>query len=181
MSAEELKIRDELERDVERDLEEEIKDGIYHLALRLHRLYQHQNERIGRELPRPGTKNQQGMKNETLSELNINIKMEGGTKIEIKEVKKEAHQGERPKSAASRPAINVQKMAGPDTKEFNWAKSLRSKPKPVCVKKKNESSHQAKVLNHGSNLHENAKLNKVIRNYMSASIDNKVLELGWKN
>ena len=61
MSAEELKIRDELERDVERDLEEEIKDGIYHLALRLHRLYQHQKERIGRELPEAGTKNQQGI------------------------------------------------------------------------------------------------------------------------
>lgn len=123
-----------------------------------------------------------GTKNKTFSELNINIKMDGGTKIEIKEVKKEAHQGDqRPKSAASRPDINVQKMTGPDTKEFNWAKTLRSRPGPVFVKRKNESSHQAKVLNHGSNVHENAKLNKVIRNYASASVDNKLLELGWKN
>ena len=45
MSAEELKIRKELEMDVERDLEAEIKDGIYHLALRLHRLYQHQKKK----------------------------------------------------------------------------------------------------------------------------------------
>lgn len=45
MSADELNIFRELEKDVERDLEEEIKDGIYHLALRLHRLYQHQKER----------------------------------------------------------------------------------------------------------------------------------------
>ncbi|KAL0396517.1 UNVERIFIED_CONTAM: hypothetical protein Scaly_0100100 [Sesamum calycinum] len=44
MSVEELKIREELERDVEKGLEEEIKDGIYRLALRLHRLYQHQKD-----------------------------------------------------------------------------------------------------------------------------------------
>ncbi|KAK3031136.1 hypothetical protein RJ639_035134 [Escallonia herrerae] len=50
MSAEELQICGELEMNVERGLEEEIKDGIYHFALRLHRLYQHQKERSGRKL-----------------------------------------------------------------------------------------------------------------------------------
>ncbi|KAK3011802.1 hypothetical protein RJ639_012503 [Escallonia herrerae] len=43
-------IRGELEMDVERDLDEEIKDGIYHLALQLHRLYQHQKERNDKKL-----------------------------------------------------------------------------------------------------------------------------------
>ena len=39
ISEEELKIRSELGMEIERDLEEEIKEGIYHLALRLHRIY----------------------------------------------------------------------------------------------------------------------------------------------
>ncbi|PIM97311.1 hypothetical protein CDL12_30221 [Handroanthus impetiginosus] len=98
MSIEEVRIREELELDVENDLEEEIKDEIYHLAFKLHRLYQHQKER---------SLNQQGnARKKSLSEVNINIKMEGGTTIQIKEIKKQD-----PASARFTPT-NVQKVQG---------------------------------------------------------------------
>ncbi|XP_039062312.1 LOW QUALITY PROTEIN: uncharacterized protein LOC120206795 [Hibiscus syriacus] len=84
MCEEEWRIRGELESEIERDLEEEIKDGIYHLAFRLHRLYQHKRERNAEGISESGSK-----KDKTLSEVNISIKMEGGTRIEIKETKKD--------------------------------------------------------------------------------------------
>ncbi|XP_010531589.1 PREDICTED: uncharacterized protein LOC104807860 [Tarenaya hassleriana] len=84
LSKQEQKIRDELEAEIEKNLEEEIKDGIYNLAVKLHRLYQQRREREASDGSggRPDGK--------TLSEVNISIKMEGHTKIEIKETKKEA-------------------------------------------------------------------------------------------
>ncbi|XP_059624774.1 uncharacterized protein LOC132267661 [Cornus florida] len=169
MSSEELKIRGELEMDVERDLEEEIKDGIYHLALRLHRLYQHRKER-----------NQQGAKNKTLSEVNISIRMEGGTKIEIKEIKKDGRESGRPQTSRSQ---NVQgtTMVGSNAKRFDWAKSLRSGTSPhvAAINKKNNSFHQA-------NLRRSFRLDHGRRNCSSAlgqpkgNAENKLLELGWR-
>ncbi|XP_062021425.1 uncharacterized protein LOC133737995 [Rosa rugosa] len=116
VSEEELKIRNELEMEVEKDLEEEIKDGICHLALRLHRLYQHQKERSASKL--------------AFCEVNINIQMEGGTKIEIKETKRPAP-AEREKSFPPRPSsrsstVRSVMKVGANTKKFDWAKSLRS-------------------------------------------------------
>lgn len=68
-SGEELRIWRELEEEVEKTLEEEIKDQIYHLALRLNRLYQHQMERT---------------KEKSFSEVNISISVKGRTKVKIK-------------------------------------------------------------------------------------------------
>nr|GME19390.1 uncharacterized protein LOC109180280 [Ipomoea batatas] len=101
-SNEEKKIWGELERDVERDLEEEIKDGICKLALRLHRLY-HDSK--------------------TLSEVSINIRMEGGTKIEIKEIKKEAH-----RSSSSTRRGGAPPPLPPRGQKFDWTNTLRSGP-----------------------------------------------------
>ncbi|KAH7851011.1 hypothetical protein Vadar_005934 [Vaccinium darrowii] len=135
MSDEELKIRGELEMDLERDLEAEIKDGIYHLALRLHRLYQHQKERNERELSETGPKNQQGLtRSKTVSEVNISIRMEGGTTVEIKERKKEAR--EHGNSRSSSRSENSKGMIGPNGKKFDWAKSLRSEASPHVIRKK---------------------------------------------
>ncbi|KAI3767800.1 hypothetical protein L2E82_18210 [Cichorium intybus] len=128
MSTEEVKIFRELEKDVERDLEEEIKDGIYHLAFRLHRLYQHQKERYGGESSDPLTKEQQHSNNKTLSELNINIRMENGTKIEIKETKNGTTKGSpRPRSKSSA-SVNLKTITPITKKKFNWENTLRSEP-----------------------------------------------------
>ncbi|CAL5436566.1 unnamed protein product [Camellia sinensis] len=185
---EELKIRCELEMEVERDLEAEIKDGIYHLALRLHRLYQHQKER-----------NQERMNNKTLyAEVNINIRLEGGTKIEIKEIKKGIVAREHGQPLAPIRSENMQGvMRGSNAKNFDWAKSLRSEARrPLAINKKNDSlSNHAKVISseHGDSLplpHQNHKLDHTRRKWTSASgsgqqkrgmrVENKLLELGWK-
>ncbi|KAG6725229.1 hypothetical protein I3843_02G015600 [Carya illinoinensis] len=119
-------LRSEEELGIRRDLEEEIKEGIYHHALRLHRLYQQQKER----------------KNKTLLEVNISIRMEGGAKIEIKETKKDhgGHDHERgrvPRTASARSEnkMKLQLAAVPqvnaNTKKFDWVKSLRSNAGPV--------------------------------------------------
>lgn len=117
------------EMGIRRDFEEEtIKERIYHLALRLHRLYQQQREK----------------KNKTLLEVNISIKMEGVANIEIKETKKEDHDDHeirvRPRTARSenmmmmqlQPAVLPKKVnANNNTKKFDWVKSLRSNAAPV--------------------------------------------------
>ncbi|XP_060185823.1 uncharacterized protein LOC132615272 [Lycium barbarum] len=121
MNTDEMKIRGELERDVERDLEDEIKEGICQLALRLHRLYKYQEERNTKKSVddiRTKVKN-----TKALSEVNINIKMEGGTKIEIKEIKKEARR-------SSKASSNAQRMVTRPPK-FDWTQSLRSGPTPI--------------------------------------------------
>ncbi|KAG5609124.1 hypothetical protein H5410_020405 [Solanum commersonii] len=108
MNSIEMKIRGELERDVERDLEDEIKEGICQLALRLHRLYKHQEERNTRK-----SIDDHGTNTKALSEVNINIKMEGGKKIEIKETKKEAR---RPIS--NKALNNMQRMVSTRPPKF---------------------------------------------------------------
>ncbi|CAK9147099.1 unnamed protein product [Ilex paraguariensis] len=186
MSVEELKIRSELEMDVERDLEEEIMDKIYHLALRLHRLYQQQKERKARELSEPEAKNQRGTNKKTLSEVNINIRMEGGTKIEIKEIKKDARESRQPWSSRS---DNGQAMVASDTKKFNWEKTLRSGPCPVAVPMRSNSSNQAKVLNKKHSLRQQSEVDTVRKNGGGTSgqrkaivgVQNRLLELEWRS
>ncbi|XP_065858771.1 uncharacterized protein [Euphorbia lathyris] len=91
MSSEEAKFRRELQMEIENDLEKEIKDGIYNLAMRLHRLYQHQNQRQNNNYKR---------RRKMLHEVNISIKLKGGVNIEIIESKKE-QKIRRPSTAIS--------------------------------------------------------------------------------
>lgn len=82
LSKEEERIRDELEMEIERNLEGEFKDGIYNLALKLRRLYEQRRER-------EESFDVSMRKSKRVLEVNISIKMEGDTKIEITESKKE--------------------------------------------------------------------------------------------
>ncbi|KFK30401.1 hypothetical protein AALP_AA7G256300 [Arabis alpina] len=82
LSKEEERIRDELEMEIERNLEGEFKDGIYNLALKLRRLYEQRRER-------EESFDVSMRKSKRVLEVNISIKMEGDTKIEITEGKKE--------------------------------------------------------------------------------------------
>lgn len=127
----ELKIRQELEREIERDLEEELKEGIYHFAVRLHRLYQQQKERNdAREYGAKRAKEEKMKK--AFSEININIKMKGGTKIEIKETKLKAKTQERSKntsgSQSSRSDYNMMQSMKviKSKKNIDWVNTLRS-------------------------------------------------------
>lgn len=161
VSAEELKIRSELGMKIERDLEEEIKEGIYHLALRLHRILQQRKERdIANKLEASsscGNNNKVDNNNRSrgLCEVNISIRMEGGTKIEIKEVNK-LEAGE---SNCRVPKQMYVKKRG---KKFEWEKSLRAGSSPVSVNRSCVSSSKHKL---GKNV---------------ASADKKLLQLGWK-
>ncbi|CAH8382195.1 unnamed protein product [Eruca vesicaria subsp. sativa] len=82
LSKEEERIRDELEMEIERNMEGEFKDGIYNLALKLRRLYEQRRER-------EESLDVSLRKSKRVLEVNISIKMEGDTKIEITERKKE--------------------------------------------------------------------------------------------
>ncbi|KAK6923340.1 hypothetical protein RJ641_011644 [Dillenia turbinata] len=158
MSKEELKIRNELLMDIERDLEEEIKEGIYHLALRLDKLYRHQRERKASTTLKPSP-SQQLPKNKTLSEVNINIKMEGGTKIEIKEIKREVDRTEgRVHSSMSRSEV----MASQDAKKLNWVKTLRSRDSGRMMTEKKRCTNAP------------TPRNSIVHN------EYKLRELGWK-
>uniref|UniRef100_A0A2N9ENX8 Uncharacterized protein n=1 Tax=Fagus sylvatica TaxID=28930 RepID=A0A2N9ENX8_FAGSY len=185
-SEEELKIRSELEMDIERDLEQEIKDGIYHHALRLHRLYQQQRERNVREVRALfETQSEQIKNSKTLLEVNISIKMEGRTKIEIKETKKEAPEKGRPWTSRSQ---NMQPLMAPKTKNLNWAKTLRCNAGPVVINRKNASLPLARTLSNDHNRYLNLNLDNARRNCTSASgkcrvkasADGKIREHGWK-
>ncbi|TXG60112.1 hypothetical protein EZV62_014685 [Acer yangbiense] len=194
MSEEELKIRDELESEIESNLEEEIKDGIYHLALRLHRLYQNQKEKNAKQV------------NKTISEVNISIKMEGGTKIEIKDMKEEVAPDDkvRPWTSKSENMPRAMVLVS-NNKKFDWAKSLRSGKGPNITppiannnKSNGRSSNQAIVLSNikyqGFSSNPNFDSNAIVarRNLIGSSgqrkgsssdvgVDNKEqLELGWK-
>ncbi|XP_019185317.1 PREDICTED: uncharacterized protein LOC109180280 [Ipomoea nil] len=158
-SDEEKKIWGELERDVERELEEEIKDGICKLALRLHRLYSDRKER---------NNNNNGANSDdskTLSEVSINIRMEGGTKIEIKEIKKEAR-----RSSTRRGAITVAPPPPPPPRgqKFDWPNTLRSGPShhPTGYNKQIEKSNATTA-----SIQRKKKKNLGLIN---------ALELGWK-
>ncbi|OMO56239.1 hypothetical protein CCACVL1_26687 [Corchorus capsularis] len=137
MSEEEWKIRGELESDIERELEEEIKDGIYHMALRLHRLYQHKRERKLFGHTKYSESGGGHKKDKALSEVNISIKMEGGTKIEIKETKKEGGLKHLlpPRSSSSRSSRSNNNVLGNGSngKKFDWAKSLRDGAGPSSI------------------------------------------------
>nr|XP_029121679.1 uncharacterized protein LOC109506105 [Elaeis guineensis] len=152
MSEEERKIRDELENDVERDLEEEIKHGICRLAFRLHRLYQHKNDRNRPRSSMNNTRPQSDPKNEVHMEVNISIKMDGGCKIEICENKPNTMHTVRSNSCPSKPKEGRTQCS---TKQFDWSRTLRS----------GMSSVMAIGKNHG---------NLYVRNH------NKPFKLVWK-
>lgn len=199
MSEEELKIRSELEMEIERDLEQEIKDGIYHHALRLHGLYQQQKERNAIEGSGFETfQGQQRKNNHTFLEVYISIRMEGGTKIEIKETKKEAHDHHhqekgRPRTSRSENMQSVLPVS--NGKKPDWVRSLRFNAGPVAMdRSKHGSLHQPKTPSYNrSRCYDllNLDLKNARRICPStalgqskafrADIDNKVLELGWKN
>ncbi|KAH6796614.1 hypothetical protein C2S52_021168 [Perilla frutescens var. hirtella] len=141
LQLEEWKIREEIEEKVENDLEKEIKDGIYGLAMKLHNLYLHQRE---------GHKKRKSRKKiRVFSEVNINIKMEGETTIEINESKKE--DGGRcrfipnptPKQAHSGRGKNIP----PSTRraKFDWMQSLRSGSDHFSVNSRIEDKKWDKV------------------------------------
>ncbi|XP_009599324.1 uncharacterized protein [Nicotiana tomentosiformis] len=162
MNTNEMKIRGELERDVERDLEDEIKEGICQLALRLHRLYLHQEERNTKKSANDigATDGTHGTNTKALSEVNINIKMEGGTKIEIKEIKKKARRSSS-NLRSSKVANNMQKMNIRQPK-FNWTQSLRSGPTPITgYTKIDSSSNRVKNIVNKSG-QQNVKVAKVV-------------------
>ncbi|KAF3439224.1 hypothetical protein FNV43_RR17499 [Rhamnella rubrinervis] len=163
ITQEELKIRHELEMEIERDIEEEIKDGIYHLALRLHRLYQHKKERTVSTTAIE--KDDHHQKKKTISEININIKMEGGTKVEIKETKKEVPE-KSPKPLSSKSETCMQKVTG--NKKFDWVNTLRS-----------STSTSGTTNDHLRNPNpESAKRNGSRRG--NVGVDKDSLELGWQ-
>ncbi|AES96049.1 uncharacterized protein [Medicago truncatula] len=156
VSAEELKIRSELAMMIERDLEEEIKEGLYNLARRLLRIFQQRKERDAKDAAFVKVDN----KIRALSEVIIRMRMEGGTKIEIKEVNKEANK----KGCAFTPNFRPKKCLK-EVKKIDWEKSLRAGSSPVPVK--------------GSYVRSKQK-DKIMMRGKNASEDKKLLQLVWK-
>lgn len=149
MSAEELKIRRELEMEVEKELAAEIKDEICNLSLRLIQLYEQQKQREDGEFSQLGKKIQLAdPKNKALSEVNINIRMQGETEVEIEEPTKSVRKTwpkPRRSSKVETNAPKASKLSEENTrrrivsdsgKKFDWVKTLRSS---------NAASHQQKV------------------------------------
>lgn len=134
-----MKIRREIEREIERDLEEEIKGGIYEQALQLHRLYQHRRKAADINPPEERRKKE-------LLEVNISIKLQRGTKLQIKETKKEAPppaaESFRPRT--SRSDATAARTVLPEVKRLDWVKSLRSGAAPVVVGK-NVGCHRSRI------------------------------------
>ncbi|WJX61897.1 hypothetical protein P8452_46945 [Trifolium repens] len=155
ISAEELKIRSELAMKIERDLEEEIKEGLYNLARRLHRLFQQRKLRVAKE-----TTCKVDDKIRALSEVIIRIRIEGGTKIEINEINKEANE----KGCSFRKNFG-QKKCLKEVKKIDWEKSLRKGSSPVCVK--------------GSYLKSKEK-DRIMMRGKNGSEGKKLIQLGWK-
>ncbi|XP_068643994.1 uncharacterized protein [Aristolochia californica] len=160
LSDEERKIRIELETKIEKGLEEELKQGICHLALRLHSLYQ----------------NQEGNRKNAFTELNVTVRMEGESKIEIFEIKK----GNCGKLRTLSP-VAAHKL--PFAGGFSWAKTLRSHSTSKMINQKNERTETPRQSWRitGSNC---ASLNnkKAVRDRrnMSPREGNKVLQLSWR-
>ncbi|ESW30379.1 hypothetical protein PHAVU_002G148800 [Phaseolus vulgaris] len=177
ISAEELKIRSELGMEIENDLEKEIKEGIYQLALRLHRIYQERKERSAKETFE--VDNNRGI---AVSEVNISIRMEGRSKVEIREVKNEEKDG--PFLRNFRPQ-NVKQV-----KKVDWVKTLRGGSSPVCGSRLSSvsSKHKGKKLSTDPNGLSNWKIHggrgKKVGSFglvkQNASVDKKILQLGWK-
>lgn len=139
MSNEELKIRGELENEIEGGLEDEIKDGICRLSLRLHRLYQHQKTR--------DAEFRSQMNEEVFTEVNITIRMEGESTIQIHENKKAIGNKAMTMTPAQTQRFKLaekQSRVCPSLKEFDWVQTLRSNSSFVgSSSKKNEISQYA--------------------------------------
>ncbi|KAL5714324.1 hypothetical protein ACHQM5_016303 [Ranunculus cassubicifolius] len=164
ISNEELKIRRELEIEIENNLEEEIKQGIWDLALRLHRLYQHKKERIARELSTYRFDD----RNTIFRGMHIMIRVEGGSKVEIKEIEKEKRQ---------LPKISLLKAG----REIDWVRSLRSLNKK-CEKSRNGRA-QRKICvsspNKECGKHERKKCSNAPRNKKDEEL--KLRNIGWQS
>lgn len=185
MSNEEFKIRGELENEVERDLEDEIKDGICNLALRLHRLYQHQKAR--------DVEFQSKMNEAAFTEVNITIRMEGESTIQILQNKKEI--GDKAMRTPQTQRLKLeerQSRVRSSPKEFDWARTLRSNSSFVgSCSKKNEISQHAHLLRKDSKTRLTAKhVVKDRRTFTDASEhgggkvylkDSKLLQVRWRN
>ncbi|KAJ1295678.1 hypothetical protein BS78_01G241000 [Paspalum vaginatum] len=86
VSAEELKIFDDLEAEIEDDLEKEIVNEICRLTRHLQRLYQHKDRR---ELAHPATDYHFSLSNAedaVLSGINVRLTLDGQCKIDIAKV-----------------------------------------------------------------------------------------------
>ena len=97
--------------------------------------------------------------------------MEGGTKIEIKETKKEAPNHQKglplpPRSSRSN-NVNVQSMLCSNAKNFDWAKSLRAGTDPAIINKKIERPNQAKIPSNDRGFCMNLNLETTRRNLVS--------------
>ncbi|TKY69928.1 hypothetical protein E2542_SST06212 [Spatholobus suberectus] len=167
--------------EIERDLEEEIKEGIYHLALQLHRIYQERKERSAK-----GASELDNNRATAVSEVNIiSIRMEGTTKVEIKEVNKGASEKGCPYNPQNYRSQNMKEV-----KKVDWVKTLRTGSSPVCASRSScvGSKHKEKKLStdpsvfSGRKVHggrgKNAGYSGLVKR--NASADKKILQLGWK-
>jgi len=156
--------------EIEKDLEKEIKEGIYHLALRLHRIYQERKERSAKE-----TFELCNDRARALSEVKISIRMEGRTKVEIREVNNEAAAKKGgPYLRNSRPQ-NVKEV-----KKVDWVKTLRGGSSPVCCSRLSSvsSKHNGKKLSTDGGRGKKAGSFELVK--QNASVEKKILQLGWK-
>ncbi|CAJ1931335.1 unnamed protein product [Sphenostylis stenocarpa] len=177
ISAEELKIRSELGMEIEKDLEEEIKEGIYHLALRLHRIYQERKEKSAKETFEPDNNRARA-----LSEVNISIRMEGRTKVEIKEVNNE--EAVKKGCPYSRPQ-NVREV-----KKVDWVKTLRGGSSPVCASRLSSVSSKNKEKKHSTDPNglsnwkipggRGKKAGSFGEVKQNAGVEKEILQLGWR-
>lgn len=173
MSVEELTIRGDLEMGVERDLEEEIKDAIYHQALKLHQLYQHKK-------PKHFDQKEQ-IKNtrEYMSELNINIRMEGGTIIQVKEIKKDGSRINRPTLTSditkSQPNVGSRTLCRQysSSKEVQLGKECSKRIEPIDFCRKILPNKSVGYV-HSSTKHGCAGKS------INSGLKNEVLKVGWK-
>ncbi|KAL5992624.1 hypothetical protein ACLOJK_013543 [Asimina triloba] len=186
MSGEELKVRNELEIEVEKDLEEEIKDGICRLALRLHRLYQHQKEIRG-----PGFSSMNGNKNQTnafvgvVTEVNISIRIEADSKMEVSESNKEISNQRRIEKVKVEGEHGKRlKMGVSSCKEFDWVRTLRSSGSSSSVaiaKKNNKGSRQDSESSSCRAISQRGRNRNFINEWDERKKrEMKLLESGWR-
>ncbi|QHO44351.1 uncharacterized protein [Arachis hypogaea] len=196
ISAEELKIRSELEMEIEKHLEDEINESIYCLALRLRRIYKQRKERNNAKYASEYGNNHQLLLNDnniirisnngTFSGVNIWIRMEGGrrTKVEIKDVAKRV---------CPKTVVKEVNGFGAKNQKFDWVNTLRegsSSPVVAAVDRSNggsKSKHKSFDL---KNVFSNSKLEcgkgknnggSPCQGKKSASVDQeKILQLEWK-
>ncbi|MED6219655.1 hypothetical protein PIB30_037801 [Stylosanthes scabra] len=196
ISAEELKIRSELEMEIEKHLEDEIKESIYRLALRLRRIYKQRKERNNANDNNIISYNNNN--DGAFCGVNIWVRiMEGGrrtTKVEIKDVAKRVV---CPKSNNNYRQNNVVKEVngfGARNKKFDWVNTLRegsSSPVVVAINRSNGGSKSKHKTFDLENVFSNSKLecgkgkkncgSSPCQGKKSASVDKKkILQLEWK-